>query len=200
MTKRFIEEEKDVFRLKIPFETVHTSVFLLKSVKGYILVDSGSCDDDIDKFVLPALKELDLSVSDVNYIIITHNHGDHAGGKRRLLELNTQMEVIKNNGDLNDVEIYPMAGHTEDFIGVLHLPSGTLISGDGLQGDGLDKFRRSIANEKAYLSTIERIEKDNRIKNVLFSHCFEPCFKYGVKGRDEVNEWLKICKTKRDKK
>lgn len=86
-----------------------------------------------------------------------------------------------------------MKGHTIDCIGVLDERSGTLISGDGLQGAGVGKYRCSLESREAYLKTIEKIKKDKRIKNILFSHAYEPWYKDGAFGREEIKRCLQDC-------
>jgi glyoxylase-like metal-dependent hydrolase (beta-lactamase superfamily II) len=192
----FIREiDDDIFRLKVPFEDLYTSVFLIKTQDGYILVDCATTDSDVDEWIVPALAKKGLCLKDIRYLILTHQHGDHAGGKERILRHNPAVRVIERGEEINqEIEIYPMAGHTLDCIGVLHKSSGTLLSGDGLQGAGIKKYRCSLASKDEYFKTIERIEQDNRIKNILFSHAYEPWYKDGVFSREQVMKILQDCK------
>ena len=76
--------------------------------------------------------------------------GHHHGGKQ----------------GVHAVQHSTLAGHTDDSIGVLDERSHTLISGDGLQGAGVDKYRCSLYNKNAYIETIEKIKNDK--SNNLF--------------------------------
>jgi glyoxylase-like metal-dependent hydrolase (beta-lactamase superfamily II) len=87
-----------------------------------------------------------------------------------------------------------MKGHTLDCIGVFDKTSGTLISGDGLQGKGVGKYRCSLQSKKGYLDTIEKIEKDKRVENILFSHAYEPWLQDCIYGRANVEKCLQDCK------
>ena len=197
MTKYFFDKEVDgIYRLKVPFMSVYTSVFLINANKDYLLVDCATTDSDVDGVIVPALKELNLSANDIKYLILTHNHGDHAGGKERLLQLNPNLKVINNavSLDLDQIEIVALKGHTLDCIGVFDNRTGTLISGDGIQGHGIGKFRCSLESQDEYLKTLEKIEKDKRIQKILFSHEYEPWYKAVSDGREQILNCLSDCR------
>jgi glyoxylase-like metal-dependent hydrolase (beta-lactamase superfamily II) len=89
--------------------------------------------------------------------------------------------------------LYEMMVHTPDSIGVLELADGVLISGDGLQGHGVGKYRCSLESEGDYLKTIEKIRRDPRVKSILFSHAYEPWYKDSMIGREAVECCLDDC-------
>ena len=192
----FDREISGIYRLKVPFMSVYTSVFLVQFDGKNLLIDCGTDASDVDNYIIPALKELRLTLDDINYLIVTHNHEDHAGGKGRILECNQKIQVVGDNNIefSREIKIYPLIGHTQDFLGVLDLRSGTLISGDGLQGAGIGKFRCSLENKEEYIKSIEKIQADERIQNILFSHAYEPWYKNGAFGRNEVEQILLDCK------
>lgn len=190
----FHEEVNGIYRLKVPFEELYTSVFLVKSTCGFILVDCATTARDVEAYILPALKNTGLSLKDIRYLVLTHNHQDHAGGMQRLLELSPNLQVITTKQPFaSSLEICEMKGHTLDCIGLLDKRSGTLLSGDALQGYGVGKYRCSLKSKEEYIKTIEKIKKDKRIENVLFSHAYEPWNTDGAFGREEVEGRLKDC-------
>ena len=192
--EKFIKEIDGIYRLKVTFETVYTSVFLVDTDGGVLLVDCATTSDDVDNCILPALQEMGYEFSDLLAIVITHRHGDHAGGLDRIRSYAPDIRVLTEVGDIgNKVSVYPMAGHTDDMVGVLDRRTGTLISGDGLQGAGVDKYRCYVKNKDAYLETVERIKNDKRIENVLFSHAYEPWYKDKAFGREAVENCLADC-------
>ena len=194
MAKEFYRETDGIWRLCVPFFTVYTSVFLIDTPKGYILVDCATTDEDVDGYIIPAIKKLGISLSDVKTIVITHNHSDHAGGLSRIQHHMPHVEVVREVKDLCDgVATYPLTGHTKDFVGVFDSRTGTLISGDGLQGAGIKQYRTSLADKEGYKETLERIRLDERIANVLFSHEYEPWYENGFFGRENVLEVLVDC-------
>jgi glyoxylase-like metal-dependent hydrolase (beta-lactamase superfamily II) len=191
---KFYNVTDSIYRLKVPFEAIYTSVFLIKSPSGAILVDCATTSEDVDQCIVPALVEMGYELSNIETLVLTHKHGDHAGGLERVLALAPNIEVVTSVRALCDgVCTYPMAGHTEDCIGILDMRSHTLISGDGLQGAGVDKYRCSVRKREAYLETIERIKNDGRIENILFSHAYEPWDRDSVIGRREVDACLSEC-------
>ncbi|MGH1539347.1 MAG: MBL fold metallo-hydrolase [Arenicella sp.] len=92
---------------KDPHETVvHTipvfpfgmiNAFLLVNPKGCILIDTGL--PDTEEKVESVLKRLNLSFSNINLIIITHAHIDHAGNAAKIKAL-SGAPVLAHKGDL----------------------------------------------------------------------------------------------------
>ncbi len=184
-----------IYRLEVPFFTVYTSVFLMDTSEGYILVDCATTDEDVDGYIIPALGKLGVELSCVKKIVITHDHSDHAGGLAQILKRMPHIEVIRAVEELCDkVSTYPLVGHTRDFIGVFDSRTDTLISGDGLQGAGIKQYRTMLADKRGYIETLERIKCDERIVNILFSHAYEPWYKDFMFGRDAVLECIEECK------
>ena len=104
------------------------------------------------------------------------------------------IEVITDARELADgVCTYELHGHTSDLVGVLDTRTSTLISGDGIQGMGIGKYRCSLEDRAAYLSTLERVKGDERIENILFSHAYEPWNKDGAFGREAVLDAISFC-------
>jgi len=192
---RFARAIAEIYRLKVPFEDLYTSVFLIKTEQGNALIDCATYDSDIDEYIIPALAKMRLKLTDIRYLILTHKHRDHAGGLKRVCELCPSLEIVDKMRTLalNGITMYALKGHTLDCIGVLDERSKTLISGDGLQGAGVGKYRYSLASRAEYLKTVEQIEQDKRIENILFSHAYEPWNNDGVFGRNEVEKVLRDC-------
>ena len=192
--KKFNEEIENIYRLKVPYFSVYTSVFLVKLGKGLLLIDCATTDEDVDGIIIPALRELGYELSDVDFLVLTHRHEDHAGGKNRILYHTPNVKVIEKPCEIDCyVSIYEMPGHTKDFIGVYDKRTKTLISGDGLQGAGIKQYRTSLEDKEGYLETIERIRADENIENVLYSHEYEPWYENSALGRERVLACLSDC-------
>ena len=48
MTNGFLKEQEGIYRLKVPFEDLYTSVFLVETPQRLILVDCATTDDDVE--------------------------------------------------------------------------------------------------------------------------------------------------------
>jgi glyoxylase-like metal-dependent hydrolase (beta-lactamase superfamily II) len=193
----FTKEIENIYRLKIPFDgEVYTSVFFIQAEEKNILVDCATTDQDVDGYIVPALKKIGLTLQDIHALIITHDHGDHAGGKDRILQRNPSIKIITGlcAFSINGITTYALKGHTSDFIGVFDSRTNTLISGDGLQGAGVGKYRCSIPYKEEYLKTLSKIKQDKKVENLLFSHEYEPWFQDKIFGREQVEKILEDCK------
>ena len=195
MAAEFYRETEGIRRLRVPFEGIYTSVFLIEADGRRILVDSATTAQDVEEVILPALAKLGLTLGDIDTLVLTHRHGDHAGGADTLLHHAPTLSVVNKADQLlcEGIMTYPMGGHTEDCIGVLDTRTGTLIAGDGIQGAGVDKYPCYTQNAVMYLETLARIREDARIQNILFSHAYEPWYKDAARGRAELERCLLDC-------
>lgn len=80
------EKVKDnVYLLRVPHGGTTTAVTLLTGEKNY-LVDASGNAGEVDEFIIPALEELSLTLSDIECLFVTHTHADHIGGIPRMRE------------------------------------------------------------------------------------------------------------------
>ena len=192
--KDFYKEQDGIYRLRVPFGAVYTSVFLIETEEGDVLVDCATTKGDVDERIIPALERFGKQISDINAVVITHTHSDHAGGLAHLLERAPDIEVIRDIRSIaGGVETYSLPGHTKDLIGVFDRRSRTLISADGLQGAGVGKYRCSTQDPEAYINTLETIKRDETVENILFSHAYEPWYRDSMLGRESVLQCLSDC-------
>lgn len=98
----FQQITKNVYLLKVPFGPVWTGVVLLRGEEN-ILIDSSATAQDVDDYVIPALKALGLELGDIHYLANTHSHGDHIGGHARLRQLG-DFRVVSYIGSKPKVE------------------------------------------------------------------------------------------------
>ena len=182
-----VNETENIVRIKVPFENIYTSVFIVKVDGGILLVDCATTSFDVDEYIVPSIEKLDYNLSDVRGIVITHHHGDHDGGLTRIRELIPNIEVINEVRAISDdIVTYPLPGHTRHCIGLFDGRDETLISGDGLQGAGVGKYRCLVQDKTLYFDTLRRIQSDEKIKKILFSHAYEPWYRDSVTERSEV--------------
>ena len=53
----FYKETDGIYRLRVPFDRIYTSVFLIVSPSGTALVDCATTDEDVNGYIVPALKK-----------------------------------------------------------------------------------------------------------------------------------------------
>lgn len=198
----FYKEIGEIYRLRVPFDNEeYTSVFLIKNAEGNVLIDCATTAEDVDGYILPALEKAGVPLTEIRYLVLTHQHSDHAGGQYRIVEVNPDVKIVTDPQVEfpNGLTMYAMKGHTVDSVGVFDQTTHTLIAGDGLQGYGVGKYRCTLENQDEYLKTIDNIKRDGNISNILFSHDYEPWRKDGAFGRAEslvmINQKF-VCKVK----
>ena len=67
-----------------------------------IVVDCATTGEDVDGYIVPALKKAEIEFSDVTMLVLTHQHSDHAGRLSRLLSLIPNTDLIRDIRELFD--------------------------------------------------------------------------------------------------
>lgn len=62
------------------------SAWLLGTEDGYVLIDAMNSDDDAKTIIEAGILELGLDPNKIEYLLISHAHGDHFGGYRYIKE------------------------------------------------------------------------------------------------------------------
>ena len=204
---------ESIYRTKIPYKNIFTTVYLIKSDKGAILFDAATTEYDVENYILPRLSECGVEMGDVKYVFISHAHGDHIGGLRPLLErLPDSVAVsfspkvkedysdfkvkIAKDGDtlLDSFTLVSIPGHTADSAAILDTRTKTLITGDCLQVYGIfgsDFWGSNISLSTEHLAALGRL-RGMDIENIYTAHDFMP---YGFKacGKEEVAKFIDAC-------
>src|SRR3981081_1370667 len=80
-----------VYRIQAPYDGNAVHLYLVRGTK-LALIDSGASDSPMAA-VAPALQELGLQWSDLDILLNTHGHADHAGGNGALKEAAPQVQI-----------------------------------------------------------------------------------------------------------
>jgi glyoxylase-like metal-dependent hydrolase (beta-lactamase superfamily II) len=193
-----------LYRLMIPFEDLYTTVYLVISDEGCAVIDSGTYPSDVDKYILPALDELGISGDAVKLLLLTHDHGDHAGGiatlSGRFPEARACACFTKRvefsplaDGDilLGRLQTVHLFGHTKNSVGYYDIETKTLLSGDCLQLGGVGKYTNGICYADLYCASVEKLRSMD-ILRIVAAHDYEPLGAI-ANGREEVKRYLDTC-------
>ena len=194
-----------LYRLRVPFEDITTSVYFFLNDKGAVIIDSATYPSDADEYIIPAMNELGISVKDVKVLALTHIHSDHAGGIERLsylipnakvmapFEMNVPnfLRIMDQDMFLDELMAIRLPGHSKNSVGYLDIRTNTLLSGDCLQLLGIGKYRDGIAYPELYISSVKRL-KCMDIKRIVAAHEYDPLGSV-AEGESEVENYLNMC-------
>ncbi len=187
-----------IYRVCIPFENIYTSSFFLIENNNAIILDSGSNNDDAERYIMPQIDRLKVNVK---YLVSSHTHEDHHGGievlKRMFPDAVPALfsKGVKDSHCLTDGEVLldrfkmlNLKGHSDDSLGVLDVKNNILLSCDSLQLRGVGRYPTYFYDYHQYINTIERIRK-LKPTSIIASHDYVPCG-YIAKGRKEIEIYL----------
>jgi glyoxylase-like metal-dependent hydrolase (beta-lactamase superfamily II) len=128
------------------------SAYVLLRGSEAAIVDTGTSDSR--EAILEGMALLSVTPAMVRHIVLTHNHGDHAGGLGGLEADLTNATVYVGAEDIGAIrstltleeltdgdEVFGMGvigtpGHTPGSISLFDAASGILVAGDAINGDG----------------------------------------------------------------
>lgn len=196
------------------YKDIFTTVYLIKTDKGYMLFDTASFDHDVDETIKPMLDELNVTKDDLKYVFISHAHLDHMGGLKRLLEVYPDVTVITKNEDLKNkhpehnfiipeenrtfldaLRVIFIPGHSSCSEAIYDTRDNSLITGDCLQLYGIfgsGNWACNISLPKKHFDALEKLEK-MEISAIYTAHDYHPMGQFFV-GKDKVKEAIENCK------
>ena len=170
--------------------------FLVSGDQRLILVDTGFSDADAD-IIIEAIESLGRKHEDLKLCVLTHRHGDHTGGLKKLkktlkfqvmaheldmpaIQKATGYEVdhvVKGGERLADcggIHVIHTPGHTAGSVS-LHIPSiKTLIAGDAIVSAGehlmVSPGYLSEDPAQAEMSVRKLIELNLGLERILVGH------------------------------
>ena len=79
--------DSQIYKVTTPFDKTGTVfLYVIKSEDCVALIDTGAFDSP-STVIIPALKSLHLELKDVDFILTTHAHLDHAGGHKEIKDV-----------------------------------------------------------------------------------------------------------------
>ena len=196
---------RGLFRLLVPFEDLYTTVYVVQEETGVTIIDAATYPSDVDTYILPAIEKLGIDGGDVRLLLLTHDHGDHAGGLARLAErlpdatvgaafaIDAPRFLPLRDGQLlsERVRVVSLPGHTKDSVAFLDTETNTLLSGDCLQLGGVGKYRNGIAYPHLYRASVERLMTMD-VERIVAAHEYDPLGSVAT-GREAVARYLDTC-------
>lgn len=203
---------KDIHYITTAYKDIFTTVYALRTEKGAVLFDAASFDSDIDDYIVPFLEGLGIAPQELKYVFISHNHKDHSGGLARLMELYPGICIVSGSdtlrenykeyqflkpreGDmlLDTFRVVAIPGHTADSAALLDLRTGTLITGDCLQQQGIrgsGDWASNISYPAEHLAAVEKV-RALHANQILTAHDYVP---YGFQAEGAaVDNMLDAC-------
>lgn len=200
-----------IHRLVVPFLDIYTTIFLVETEEGTVVYDTATYPEDMDNWLVPALRE--LGVEKPVWVVISHNHRDHAGGLARFAQLypNTPIAAgseacgervpgrtvrVLSDGETlaGPLKAVTVPGHTADCVGILDTRTGTLLSGDGLQLYGIygsGAWGANISLIPEHIAAGKKL-KEMDIQTVLASHNYHPR-DWRADGKEAVADYIDQC-------
>lgn len=196
--------EQGLYRILLPFETITTTVYAVVTEQGAALIDSGTYSSDVGDYILPALRRAGVADRNVKYLLLSHLHGDHAGGMDALLASFPHARLLAPRGNrwnapaavdgqviLGRLQVVHLPGHTANSVGFYDLKTKTLLSADCLQLKGIGKYRNGIGDPRAYRASIEKLQAMD-IYRIVAAHEYDPMGSI-AQGDEAVKLYLETC-------
>ncbi|MFW9823657.1 MAG: MBL fold metallo-hydrolase [Candidatus Thorarchaeota archaeon] len=94
-----VNQIEDVYQIKIdvPWAVRNVSLYLFKVSNHTVLFDSGLDMGNWSKLFFLALKEINVSIQDIDYCFISHNHSDHVGLAGTLKQKNPNLKILMHD-------------------------------------------------------------------------------------------------------
>jgi len=198
---------ENIYRIKVPFDNIYTSVFIIKKDDFLILADTATTKNDVTDYIVPVIEEMG---GNLKYVILSHNHGDHAGGYKHIKEIYPEVKVIlfDDNYAVNKgfsdyiipkdeevffdcIKVFNFKGHSRDSLGLLDTRTDTLLTFDCFQLMGVGRYGGGISDIKEYFRSINRA-KSITPATIVTAHEYYPMG--SLIKREDANKFFDKCR------
>lgn len=204
--------DNNLYKLDVPFSEFYTSVFFLRlSSNEWAVVDTATTAGDVNTYIVPAAAKLGIQLTQIKAILLTHDHGDHAGGMPTLLPkcpnatvygvsatnsaAGSRYQSIADGVSLfgGVVKMVTLRGHAADACGYYDTRSKTVMTGDSIQFYGVGYYGCQVyTTARDYENSMEKLKgmiSDSVIENVIISHPYVPVGAVS-KGRENSLQYM----------
>lgn len=204
---------ENICRMTCNYKTIFTTVWTLRVPEGVVLIDAASYDHDAKENILPFLEFAGVAKEEIRYVFITHNHTDHAGGLKGLLQELPGVTVVSRSQKLAEtypdvafidpadgemltdcLQVIAIPGHTADCAAILDKRTNTLLCGDCLQLYGIvgnEDWACNIRLTADYFAAVEKV-RAMKVCQLLTAHDYYPTG-YRADGEAAVEKALDDC-------
>ncbi len=177
--------------IKYPWRDFWTGMLLVTGSGGCVLIDT-AFEDAADQVILPFLGGLGMGLDSIKLVVNTHSHGDHVEGNGKLRELTPAKFALHQLGDsrlapdilladgmileMGDIrlEVIHAPGHSPDSVCILEPSTGTLFTGDSVQGRGTLNIGIALYSQPAvYRESMVKLRERCRrgdIRRLILGH------------------------------
>ncbi len=184
-----------------PWQEIWVGMQLICGREKCVLIDTG-IDDAAKSAIVPAMEKNGISPDSLALVINTHHHGDHTLCNQAVREYcNARFAIHRDGADgmyseqqftadvlLEDgmriqeddigLEIIHTPGHSPDAICVLESSTGSLFSGDSIQGSGIEALGLALlGNIGDYRNSMKKLlalYRQGRFSRIYPGHQFRP--------------------------
>ena len=198
---------ENIYRIKVPFDNIYTSVFIIKKDDFLILADTATTKSDVMDYIIPAIEDMG---GNLKYVILSHNHGDHAGGYKHLKEIYPEIKVILFDKDyaankgfdhciipddgeefFDCIKVFNFKGHSKDSLGLFDTRTNTLLTFDSFQLYGVGRYGTGLWDIDEYFSSVKRA-KCLDINTLIAAHEYYPLGSL-ICGKDNIDKFFDEC-------
>ena len=199
---------ENIYLLKIPFESVYTSVFFIVEENRITVYDTATYESDVEMYIMPELNRFAEKGIYAENLVVSHFHGDHSGGCKALLEKlpnlhffagnkeyfeQKGMNVLSVSDGMNITEnllLYTFPGHSDDCVAIFDKRTNTLLTADAFQGYGILRYG-VYGNVEKWCESIIKAEKMG-VDNLISSHEYFPVGQIAL-GNNNSKAYLEKC-------
>lgn len=172
-----------------------TNCYLLQAKDGWLLIDTGL--PDTFSQLLQLLYQNDISIHEINYLVITHFHPDHAGLTQNLRDLGITLIIHEDQVPyMNKLNLFFKKNPKANFKDII-LSNATVLSDSnsssflesiGIHGNLIttpghsdDSVSLVIDNECVFTGDLPRFDLAETYNDLVIEDSWEIILKYNVK-------------------
>ncbi|MFX1275764.1 MAG: MBL fold metallo-hydrolase [Promethearchaeota archaeon] len=158
--KSEVNKIEDVYRIKIdvPFAVRYVCVYLFDVDDKKVLIDAGLNMGKWDEVFYSLLEDLKLTISDIDYCIVTHRHIDHVGLIKSFKRKNPNIQILMH--DITEQNLkWESDGSNHETIDKIAKESSKLLIKYGMP----EVFERRMFNMISMWAKMTRYQKPDKV-------------------------------------